>query len=190
MPDLQRLRRFALASALALLTYTLAAITLDPEATVSPLGVRFRIGRPELLPVGLALATLYGMIRFYYYGMMLGTSPYRKRRDVLDSLAESTADKKKASMYCVSTTLDTVGYLEADKVDAQTGEILGLFPKFARGRVRVDRTGTSNHQLKATITIPRRCHIAALFEDLDYTAPVWFSLLALMFYGVRLLGIL
>jgi hypothetical protein len=49
-------------------------------------GVPFLVKRPTLLPIGLALASFCAGVRFYYYALMLGTSPYRKRRDLVDTL--------------------------------------------------------------------------------------------------------
>jgi hypothetical protein len=34
----------------------------------------------------------------------------------------------------------------------------------------------------AEVVIPRSCRVAAIFEDLDYTAPIWLNLLALLFF--------
>ena len=59
VPDLERLRRFALAIGLVTLTYGVAGISLTAGATVSPFGIPFTISRPDFLPVGLAIASLY-----------------------------------------------------------------------------------------------------------------------------------
>lgn len=84
--DLHRLRNFAITTGLVLLTYTAAGISIDPHAQISTFGVQIQIQRPELLPIGLALVSAYATLRFYYYAMMLGTSPHRRRRDILDTL--------------------------------------------------------------------------------------------------------
>ncbi len=84
--DLGRLRRFALTAAVLLFTYTVAGIVLEPDAKLTVFGVPFHVARPDLLPIGLACASVWGLVRFYYYGMMLGRSPYRIRRELLDDL--------------------------------------------------------------------------------------------------------
>ena len=78
-PDLQKLRRFALAIGLVLITYSIA-LEFDPGEGVRPLGLPFKVVRPELLPIGLILASVYGAVRFWYYGTMKGESPARHRQ--------------------------------------------------------------------------------------------------------------
>lgn len=102
---LEKLRRFALTAALALITYTAAGIIIEPHEPIRVLGVSFLVSRPNLLPVGLALASLCAAARFYYYGLMLGPSPYRRRRDLIDGLMvhsdeyEKRRKQGKASIY-------------------------------------------------------------------------------------------
>ena len=83
VPDLERLRRFALAIGLVTLTYGVAGISLTAGSTVSPFGIPFTISRPDFLPVGLAIASLYAAARFYYYGFMIRKSPFARRKDLL-----------------------------------------------------------------------------------------------------------
>ena len=44
-PDLQKLRRFALAIGLLLITYSVALVELDVGETVRPLGIPLKISR-------------------------------------------------------------------------------------------------------------------------------------------------
>ena len=73
--DLEKLRRFALTVALVLITYVLAGIVIEPKARVTVFAVPFVVTLSELLPAGLAVAAFFSALRFYYYGLMLGTSP-------------------------------------------------------------------------------------------------------------------
>jgi hypothetical protein len=84
--DLPRLRRFALAAGVILLTYAVAAVELDTGETVRPLGTPLLIRSPEWLGIGLALAALYGSLRFFYYGVMVSETPAaRRRRSLADA---------------------------------------------------------------------------------------------------------
>lgn len=64
------------------------------------------------------------------------------------------------------------------------------FPKVARARVSVkvvrlelpDEDGEEHTFYALDVIVPRICRVAALFEDVDYTAPVWLSALALLFF--------
>ena len=86
MPDLDKLRKFALLAALLLVSYTAAGIRLEPGAKASLFGIPFTITTPDLLSLGLVLLSVYGLLRYYYYGHMLSSSPYRKRKDLLHKL--------------------------------------------------------------------------------------------------------
>jgi len=81
-PDIERLRRFALIAALALIFYAAAGVELDREAKFSLLGLPFIVRRPDLIFLGLMLASTYALARFYFYGVMLKYSPQRRRADL------------------------------------------------------------------------------------------------------------
>lgn len=178
--------------ALVLVTLTVAGATLEPDARVLPLGLPLRLSRPEFLPVGLALGTVYGMLRFYYYGIMLATSPYRKRRDILDSLyPEGAGPGERAPLYFGPTRFRTTPWhWDRDRVGRQAEEFPKAFPKFAGARVSAnvvsdtffDERGQPDVSHAVELVIPVRCRIAAVLQDLDYTAPVWAPLIAVMFF--------
>ena len=78
-PDLQKIRRFALAVGLVLITYSVA-LEFNFDEEVRPLGLPFKVVEPWLLPIGLMLTSFYGLLRFWYYGCLLTASPARRRR--------------------------------------------------------------------------------------------------------------
>ena len=78
-PDLERLRRFSLTMGLLVFTYAAAGISLADDQTVAPFGIHFTIDRPELLPIGLAVGSLYSAFRFWYFGVALSASPFTQR---------------------------------------------------------------------------------------------------------------
>ena len=198
IPDVERLRRFALAAGLLLLTYVAAGISLDTDLHVAPLGIPFRISRPELLPIALVLATLCGMLRFYYYAVMLADSPFRVRRDLLDSLVffpSSPCLAKSPPMYWGPTELDSSPLTDdRSQVEQLAAKLQIAFPKFARARVKAtveavpatDYKGEDYVTWGLKVVIPLRCRIAALLQDVDYTAPVWFNMLVLGIAAYRL----
>src|ERR1700674_147913 len=135
--DLDRLRRFALGAGLVLIAYASAGVELEAGAKVSLLGVPFFIRRPELLRLGLVLASAYGLVRFYYYGFMLEHSPQRRRKDLLHKLhGRGGHGIYKGSVFfgpaTYSTTPSTPDLLA---VETQLREIVDAFPKVWRARV-------------------------------------------------------
>lgn len=193
--ELYRLRRFSLGMGLLVLIWTLAGVSLEQQARIAPFGLPFSVARPDLVPLGLVLATLYGVIRYFYYGLMLGPSPYRIRRDLLDQLTPKTdSNKQKIPMYWGHTHFEsTPWHTDRGRIEHLAQEIGRVFPKFAHARVvakakdetAVNNVGRDYTIWAAEVTIPVRCRLAALFQDLDYISPVWFPLLALLVMAVR-----
>lgn len=226
-PDQVRLRRFALAMGLLLVSYALAGISLQPGTAVNLFGIPFRLARPQLLPYVLVMASLYGLLRFYYYSVIVIRSPYSTRRELLNRLVrhvrqkdgfsytqlhsfgvyfgpiefelgpqspwmykrdrkqgEGEPGRKQPSAWTV--TLDPHGnpVMPAEGIQFQN-ELEEFFPAFAGARVMTRWNYESSEtpmQVRLFVVIPNRCRLAALLEDVDYSAPVWFNLLALAIF--------
>lgn len=195
--ELLGLRRFTLTCALIVGSWALAGVSLDPSAAVPVMGFSFRIAHPELLPSGLALGAVYGLVRYYYYAMMLRSSPYRIRRDLLDALTpESTVlvKRRRIPMYWGPTTFQTkTWHSEHEETDTIAQNIVEAFPKFVRARVKTTRTwrqgitqeGDEYTSFGLTVEIPVRCRMAAAFQDLDYSSAVWLPIAAVVTYAIR-----
>ena len=226
-PDQGRLRRFALAMGLLLVSYALAGISLEPNTAVNLFGIPFRLARPQLLPYVLVIASLYGLLRFYYYCFLAIRSPYSARRELLNRLVrhikhkdgfsyvqfrsfgvylgpidfelgpqipwmykrdrkkgEGEPGREQPSAWAV--TLDPHGnpVMPAEGVGFQK-ELEELFPAFAGARVMTRWNYESPEppmQVRLFVVIPNRCRLAALLEDVDYSAPVWFNFLAVVVF--------
>jgi len=194
-PDIEKLRRFALTVALIVLTYSVAGISLGPECKVSVLGMTFSVSRPELLPIGLVTASICVILRFYYYGFMIKKSPYRLRRDAIDGLINpmpriTQNKKKRISVYFGPKTEFDSKVWESDRTKAEkyVADFPNLFPKFARARAsaRVYSQASytedgepSGPMYGAKVVIPVKCRITAIFQDIDYSSPIWLNLLAI-----------
>jgi len=59
-------------------------------------------------------------------------------------------------------------------------ELVDAFPKYRNARASIDNSAVPGRE--ALLTIPFRCRTSALFEDLDYSAPVWLNAFALLLY--------
>ena len=197
-PDLEKLRRFALTIALITITYATAGISLEQNSNISLIGLTFKVSRPSLLPIGLALASFYAMISFFYYGFMLKKSPYRTRRDTLNSLTcyERRRFKNKVSVYFGPTKFSASLWVPQKK---ETEEYIKnfpeVFPKFALAQVNMNiessesfnEDGESNGMdYNVEIVIPIRCRMAAIFQDIDYALPVWLNFISLTIFLYRI----
>jgi hypothetical protein len=64
------------------------------------------------------------------------------------------------------------------------------FPKFARARASArvvtemftDADGEEHPSYCVEVLVPRRCRAAAVFEDIDYIAPIWLNAVALLLF--------
>jgi hypothetical protein len=193
-PNIEKLRRFALAAGLITLTYSLAGISLQPDAGISLAGLTFRISRPGLLPVGLVMASLYGTIRFYYYGFMLKKSPCRVRRSILDGLycfERPCISGKKIPMYFGPTEFETrLSAEDPNRIQQYVDSFPDAFPKFAGAspflqlqREQAQTTqGESVTTYSGKVVIPARCRFAAIVQDIDYSLPICLNLIALCIF--------
>jgi hypothetical protein len=204
--DLEKIRRFSLTAALVLITYVVAGIRVEPNARVSPLGIPFVVGRSDLLPIGIALACFFSMLRFVYYGHMLGTSSYRRRRDLIDGLLVHSDERvtregrpilgpfpegKTIWMFWGARKFSLpVWDWDRGAVEKRAAAFDNAFPKFLWGHASAtivgeqsfDDQGEEYMTYNMDVVIPIRCRAAALLEDLDYSAPVWMNLFALWLY--------
>jgi len=208
-PDIEKLRRFALTVALITLTYSVAGISLKPDSGISVIGLTFKVSRPGLLPIGLVIASLYSLMRFYYYGFMLKKSPYRVRRDVIDSLhcADSRyirgrktwrgiVKRKPVPVYFGPIEFDaSIWESDRTKVEEYIASFPEVFPKFAGARpslkIRGSESFTENDdepsmRYNADVVIPIRCRVAAIIQDIDYLSPIWLNLVALAIFFSRI----
>lgn len=197
-PNLEKLRRFSLAVGLIVLTYSFAGISLDPHSGINVVGLAFRVAKPQLLPLGLIITSLYGLFSFYYYGFMLKKSPYRVRRDIIDELdvwEQTYISGKKVPVYFGPSEFETpIAYSEPDRVEHYVANFPEIFPKFAKARASAklfsspscDEDGEPYTSYRARIVIPKRCRLAAIFQDIDYASPIWLNIMALAAFTYRI----
>jgi hypothetical protein len=154
---LEKLRRFALTVALALITYVAAGVMIAPNTPIMFLGVPIIINHPALLPIGIAIAAGVTAVRFYYYAIMLSSSPYRTRRDLIDQLIEHHEEHElpggsarvgifapgqrfwmywgaKEATWKVTRFSLPVWQIEREIVEKRVASFENAFPKFLRAR--------------------------------------------------------
>ena len=78
--DFLKIRRFGLTIALILVIYSIAGVRIDTPAKIQPLGIPLIIERPNLIGLGLVIASFYSIFRFIYYGMLIFSGNYNPIR--------------------------------------------------------------------------------------------------------------
>lgn len=199
-PDIDKLRRFSLVIALILLTYSVSGISLKPDLVISVIGFPLNVARPELLPIGLVIASICSIIRFYYYGFLLNKSPSRFRRDVIKKLYLGPRLRKgkikkllKHFYFGQIKDVDSSIYDEdRNKVESFIEGFPNIFPKFAGATASAritfsegrdeDGEPTGTIYYGAKVSIPIRCRLSATFENIDYSVPIWLNIISLAIY--------
>lgn len=165
-PDLQRRRRLSLVLGLILMTYSLAAIQLDVNETIDPLGIPLKIANPDLLGIGLALATLYAMLRYFYYDLVCSLSPYRFRKVLMEEETESEETDYRYRLFPGEPRNEVITQLNMH------------FPTLGTQGVGIAEPESEEEERFVEYKIPRYSKLLALLQDVDYMSPVWFPLLA------------
>ena len=167
MPDIARLRRFALSIGLVLFFYSIAGVKLKTSADIRLLGFTFEVLRPNLLPVVLILTSAYAAARYWYYGMVVSSSPHQTRKEML------------AGTIPTRTLLELSG-----NTGISVGQIHLLLKRFyPRMDFNSDVLSQAASQLRLALP-PIKFWTKLLngLENLDYTAPVWINALAIAAY--------
>lgn len=197
MDELARIRRFALVAAVLLLLYSAAGVEVLAGGDLVPLGVPVRVSNPSIIVWGLVTLSLVGLVRFLYYGLMLGRSPYRVRREILHALhAEEGKGPYRGSVFFGPGRFSTTPLAhDRGMVEQEVSHVLDAFPGFGARRPQAKikplqlagEDGEPYTAWEAEIELPRVSRLAAALQDVDYTAPVWANLLALGITCVRAL---
>lgn len=170
--ELSKMRRFALAIGLVLLTYALAGVELQSPTEITPLGIPLVVKRANLLGIGLVLAALYAGTRYWFHAIVLTVSPMQARR------------RLRRGQYPFHTGLET-GIEFAEAIEKATNR---YFPSVGGKAARPAfdfEVGTAFLTSPASFKIekvPYRNRVLASLENLDYTAPVWLNVLAVAMY--------
>lgn len=173
--EIDKLRRFCLTVGLILITYVFADVKVDAAKSVSFAGLPLTILRPELIPVGLLIASAYNAVRFWYYGFAVHRSPRKKRRQILDSFT-----REASGIYTLRKHLKTG---ELNELEKKIDEAFPHFPKVRPALTREWPDGVTT----AKLAIPFRLKLAGWFEDVDYAAPVWLNLIAVALASTSLI---
>jgi hypothetical protein len=179
MPDIEKIRRFSMAAGLILLTYSAAIVKPSTAISFTIFGVVFNIMNPKYISAGIILASLYGLIRFILYGMIIGRSPSKERSHLL-------TNKEIDGMH-------NINLKDKSDIDITMKKLEYAFPSISRengGIIVREAIEPFGHGRKEGLHMvvhysirfkpTKRTRILSVFHDVDYTAPIWLNVLALM----------
>ena len=161
--DLIKIRRFALAVALILITLVVAGVRLETTVHMTPLGIPLVVQRPDLLTIGLVIAAIYSTLRFIYYGMLIQPSPMRARREL--------PTRMRFKLYTEITALETFQVQVQKDVDR-------YFPQIGKSKVTFKTTMDSNGCHVTEMKVPRVVRALCWIENFDFLLPVLANLSA------------
>ncbi len=174
-PEIIRLRRFSLAFGLLLVTFSVAGVEIDSPARIAPLGIPLVLKRPDLLGIGLTLGSVYGLLRYWYYGILVGLSPRRARNRLENgTLVDGAVTMDGSSSFSIMP-----GFREEAK--RQVDRYFPTIPGRAMPQIEVGGDDSGFH---IKLTVPFYSRLLALLYDIDYYAPIWVNLIAISVYFV------
>ncbi len=186
-----KLRRFSLAVGVILFSYVIAGFRVKEEFELPGFLGAFEIGRPELIPIGLVIASIWGLVRFWYYGLMIELAPWRHRRKIFAS-AKKVSDE---GSYSIEFTRDSEcdnfeiilqrhipRFANRELLSKTTDITVDEPPDISEGIEKVKKIGN-----RLTFNISDRQRAAAWFQDLDFYSPVIVNVIALLAFFYRLL---
>lgn len=164
-----KLRRFSLTIGLILFAYSRASIQLKTPAEISPLGIPLIIQNPNAIGFALFLASLYAFFRYLYYAVLIGPFPSQVRKGLLKGyLPDGTP--------CNSQ----------DDKDLLRKYLLEYFPKIGKYKIfEINRLVPIENGIHITIKkIPWPVKFFCWLEDIDYFAPLWINVIAIIFFFI------
>jgi hypothetical protein len=168
--DTTKLRRFALLIAFIIIIYSLAGVQMDTPAKVQPLGIPFIIKRPDFLPIGLALTSLYCVIRYVYFGYFVQISPTRARQLL----------RKGSPVHAPTLGISLEVFTE--KI---ANEVERYFPSLGKLEASYETSQTGG-QCSVTTKIPWSVWILSFVEDIDYALPVIANIVAGLIWLIQI----
>ena len=182
-PDIEKLRRFSLGSGLVLITYFVAIVKPSSAVSFPFLGLTFNIMNPKYISIGFILASIYGLIRYSLYGMIIERSPSKTRKQLLSGkLVKDAYEINVQSKNDVDDVLKKLEYafpsISKDGGGIEVNEFMA--PLFKEQRVSI------SYRIRYKPT--RRTNMLAICHDIDYTAPIWVNIVALMIATYRLIA--
>ena len=165
-PDLSKMRRFALAIALILITLVLAEVEIETPARIAPLGFPLVIKNPNLLTWALVIASIYAVLRYVYYGMLVQPSPMHVRRILLSGQCYFTPNNILFDEFC----------LRARK------EIYRYFPSIGSTNISCGQDASG---CIIKIEVPTKTKIICWIENIDFLLPIIANVAAITLWIIQ-----
>lgn len=169
--DLVKFRRFSLVFGLILFTYSIAGIELKIPTEIAPLGIPLIIRNPELLGYGLVLGAVYCIFRYWYFAVLIGLSPRKARKRLqMGFLPDGSR---------IANSMDEFYDIARKEIE----NYFPIFPKQEQIDFEISGSGVTFNIEK--IQIPKSAKFLSLIQDIDYYAPIWLNILAILLFIIK-----
>lgn len=179
-PNIEKLRRFSLTTALILITYVSVGLNIDTLQAIALFGVPIRIARPSLVIVGVMIAAAYGTVRYVYYAFFHRRSPRKSRKRFLRKFEPT----QQPGVFRAKSALSM------HEIKILKRELSGVFPELANMEPIIPIEGEPKPDERVMLFVPPEIRKASWFEDFDYSAPIWLNIAALLLAILSVVGIL
>ena len=158
-----------MATGLVTITYFAALVKPASSIVFSVFGIAFNIMNPRYISIGIILASVYGLIRYVLYGIIIGRTPNKARKLLL------------------ANKMDDDGYYEI-QTDSKEGiddifrKLEYVFPSISKddGGIKIAnyigspfRNEKINFVFGVKFKPNRKSKLLEFCHDIDYTAPIW-----------------
>ena len=178
--DLNKIRRFSLLIGLILLSYSWAGVELDTPARISPLGIPLKIKHPDLIGIGLLIASFYSTLRYWYYAVLTGTTPKMARQRLQDGfLPDGSRGSTEPSKSVNYKDIDTYTFI----VEKEVEKYFPVFPKQEKTKFEVKSKGK---HFEINILPNKSIKILGFLHDFDYFSPIILNTIAIFSFIIKL----
>jgi len=163
--DINKLRKFSLFIGLIFLMYSITGIQVDINDKINLFGFSILLTRPDLIDVSFMLVSIYSLLRYYIFGVIIGLHPRAARKHLMEGTLAN------GNNYAEN--------IEAFRVLARQ-DIEKYFPIFEPPHNVVWSVESVNNHFRINVKLNKLARIFGLVHDLDFALPIIVNLIAII----------
>ena len=163
--DINKFRKFSLLVGLLLFIYSISGFQIDVTEKVRVFGFAILIKRQDLIGIALMIVSIYCLLRYYIFGIVIGLHPRAARKHLLEgTLANGSNYAENIEKFRVLARQDIEKYFPV------------LDPP---NNVKWTVESTDNY-FKINIELSKLAKIFGIIHDIDFILPIIINLIAII----------
>jgi len=165
--DINKLRKFSLFIGLIFLVYSISGIQIDTTEKINLFGFSIILTRPDLIEISFMIVSLYCLLRYYIFGIVIGLHPRAARKHLIEGTLAN------GNNYAEN--------IEAFRVLARQ-DIEKYFPILEPPHNVKWSVKEVNKHFEIIIELSRLAKIFGLIHDLDFALPIIVNIVAIIIF--------